>query len=91
MIYEIVLLLATLFGLLYYYITSKWKYWTKRGVYQIPPTFPFGTMTSLFTRSKAHVDLAIDQGKMAENRPYYGGYFLTSPILTVQGINYKKI
>ena len=87
---EIILGLATLFVLAYFYFHSQWKYWTKIGVFQTKPTFPFGTLSAFFTKQEAFIDFAKRQGDEAGNRPFYGGYFLLSPVLFLKDVDLVK-
>ena len=47
---EISLGAVALCALFYFYMTQKFDYWTKRGVYQLKPSFPYGTMKGFFTQ-----------------------------------------
>ena len=77
----------TLTVLVYLWLSWKWTYWTKKGVFQIQPTFPFGTMAPWFTR-KIHLnDHMVNQTKEAQKLPFYGGYFLHKPVLIVKDID----
>ena len=87
---EIFLGLATLLVLTYFYFHQQWKYWTKRGVFQTQPTFPFGTLGAFFTKSEAFLDFAKRQGQEAGNRPFYGGYFLLNPVLFLKDVDLVK-
>ena len=61
---EIVIAALTLFAFAYFYMKSKWNYWTKKGIYQIEPTFPFGTFPEFFTKSQSFFDSFTAQGKV---------------------------
>ena len=39
----------SLVGLTYIWLKWKWTFWTKRGVYQVPQSFPLGTKNLLYT------------------------------------------
>ena len=90
MFVEILLGLASLLVIAYFYCHRQWKYWTKRGIYQIQPSFPFGTLSPFFTKSEAFIDMMIRQGKETGDRPFYGGYFLRSPVLFVKDVDLVK-
>ena len=90
MFVEILLGLASLLVIAYFYCHRQWKYWTKRGIYQIQPSFPFGTLSPYFTKSEAMVNCMIRQGKEAGDRPFYGGYFLKNPVLFVKDVDLVK-
>jgi hypothetical protein len=86
MLVEIVIGLLSLVGILYVYITWKFDYWTKMGVYQIKPSFPLGTVSALFTRSKALNDMFLDRAEETQGRPYYGEYLARCPILVIKDV-----
>jgi cytochrome P450 family 6 len=86
MLVEIAIGLVTLIGIVYVYFTWKWKYWTKRGVYQIQPAFPFGSLPGSVTKSVALNTNLLNQAKEAKGLPYYGLYILAGPILMVQDV-----
>ena len=65
-------------------MTKKFDYWTKRGVYQIKPSFPFGTSAAIFTLKNHLNDDMLKQDEETKNLPYYGSYFLRAPILMVK-------
>ena len=84
MLLEIILGLSAFFTLIYWYMTLKFDYWTKKGVYQIKPSFPFGTFSSLFTLNKHINDEMKEAGEETKDMPYYGAYFLRSPIFMLK-------
>lgn len=68
------------------YLWFKWKFtfWTKQGVYQSEPSFPFGTVSAFFTNKEHLNDVVLRQANETKNLKYYGGYFLQSPILWIR-------
>jgi cytochrome P450 family 6 len=86
MLVEIAIGLVTLIGIVYVYMTWKWKYWTNRGVYQIQPTFPFGSLPGLLNKTVALNTNLLNQAKETKGLPYYGIYILTGPILIITDI-----
>ena len=84
--------IVALIGLLYIYLNLKWSYWTKRGVYQLTPAFPFGTSTAkaFFNRSKALNDTLREEAEETKNLPYYGGYMFDKPILFVRDAEWVR-
>lgn len=52
MLVEIAIALASLFALVYYYITKNYNYWEKKGVVYVKPKFPFGTFQEQFLGQK---------------------------------------
>jgi cytochrome P450 family 6 len=86
MLVEISIGLVTLIGIVYVYLTWKWKYWTKRGVYQIQPTFPFGSLPGFFTKSVAMTTSLMKHAEETKGLPYYGIYFLRGPILMITDV-----
>ena len=75
---------SALFLFAYLYFKKKYTFWTKRGVYQIEPTFPVGSLPEIFTRTKANMDIFLDHAKQAGDLPYYGIYFFGGPILILK-------
>ena len=78
---EIIIGLATIVVLFYLYVTSKWKYWTKRGIYQVDNVFPFGSFPAFFTKKEAFNDIMLRHVDDTKGQPFYGAYFFTKPIL----------
>ena len=87
---EILLGTLALLALFYWWMTSKWDFWTKQGVYQIKPIFPFGSMPSFFTKSESLNDLFLRQMNETKGMPFYGNYLLGAPIFTVQVSIYAR-
>ena len=87
---EIFIGFATILILFYIYLTKKWNYWSKRGVYQIQPSFPFGSMPQIFTKSEHINDFALRHANETKGLPYYGLYFLRTPILMVTDVDIVK-
>ena len=58
---EIIIGFATILGIFYFYMTHKWDHWTKKGIYQIKPVFPFGSMPQFFTKSEHFTDFMLAQ------------------------------
>ena len=73
-----------LFLLGYLYFKKKYTFWTQRGVYQIEPTAPMGSMPELFSKSKAAMDIFLDHAKATGELPYYGIYFFGGPYLILK-------
>ena len=84
MILEILITIATLIALLYYYITSTWNYWKSQGVYTIKPSFPFGSFKSMTTRKIAIHDELMNLTKETKGLPYFGGYLMRAKIFVIQ-------
>ena len=69
---------------MYLYFKSKFQYWTSKGVYQIEPTFPFGSIPEFFTKSKSFNDVSLEHAKETKDLPYYGIYFLLGKMLVIK-------
>ena len=76
---EISLGAVALCALFYFYMTKTFDYWTKRGVYQPKPSFPFGSMKALFLQNEHMNDTMLRHAKEAKGLPFYGAYFLRAP------------
>ena len=60
---EILLGLLGLLALFYWWLTTKWDFWTKQGIYQIKPVFPVGSVPALFTKKEHLNDTFLKQAK----------------------------
>ena len=78
---EISLGAVALCALFYFYMTKTFDYWTKRGVYQLKPSFPFGSMKALFLQNEHMNDSMLSHAMEAKGLPFYGAYFLRAPLL----------
>ena len=81
---EILTVILGLFILLYWSFKKKYKYWKTKGVYQIEPSFPFGSMAEVFTGKKAMHDIYLAQSRETINLPFYGVYLFARPSLIVR-------
>ena len=77
------IILTGIFGLIYFYITSNWNYWKNRGVLQMEPSFPFGSIPGFFTKAEAVSDVLRDHAAKTVGQPFYGIYFLRQPFLVI--------
>merc|ERR1712004_466235 len=92
MLIEIALILVTLCVLAYLYLTWNWKHWESRGVYQIQPSFPFGSFPSFFTKNE-HVNdtlKKISDEIKDKNLPFYGFYFFRTPGIIINDLDLIK-
>ena len=92
MLVEIALILVTLCVLAYLYLTWTWKHWESKGVYQIEPSFPFGSFPSFFTK-KEHVNETLKKMSDAikdKNLPFFGFYFFRSPGIVINDLDLIK-
>ena len=87
---EILLGALSLFVLLYFYMTKNFDYWTKRGVYQIKPCFPFGTVSGFFDQSQHLNDMVLKDHLETKDLPFYGAYFLRAPLLFLKDVDLIK-
>ena len=81
---EILLGIFLLLLVFWKFMTLKWDFWTKQGVYQIKPKFPAGSMPEVFTRAKAFNDILMEHCKETKDLPFYGLYVLRDPVLILQ-------
>ena len=87
MIVEILCSFVFIIALLYFWLSWKWTYWTKKGIHQGKTKFPFGTMAPIFTKSMQACDFFCKEAIENENLPYYGGYMIQTPILMIKDAN----
>ncbi len=73
---EIVIGLTSLSIGFYYYLTWEWNFWKRRGVPQVDPVFPWGSIPEAFTKKCHGNELFKKQGEMFQDSPYYGIYVL---------------
>ena len=90
MLVEIAVLIVTLVLALYVYFQWKWTYWSKRGVYTIKPSFPFGSIPSFFTKKKHLNDEFLSHIEETKNMPFYGLYFMAGSIFIVNDADLAK-
>nr|AKH03523.1 cytochrome P450 3026D3 [Paracyclopina nana] len=90
MLIEIIALLATLTVAAYIYLQVKWTYWSKRGVFFLKPTFPFGSIPSFFTKSKHLNDEFYSHIEKTKPLPYYGIYFIGGATLIINDADLAK-
>ena len=88
---EISLGAVALCALFYFYMTKKFDYWTKRGVYQLKPSFPYGTMKGFFTQKEALNDIMLKEAQETKGLPFYGAYFMRAPHCKYISRNYYDI
>ena len=81
---EIAAVIVALVFLVYLLFKRKYQYWNSKGVYQIKPSFPVGSIPEFFTKSRAFNDVLIDHAKETQGLPYYGIYFLSSTVLMIK-------
>ena len=87
MLIEIFCGFAALILLFYLYLQSKWTYWIKLGVYQMPTQFPWGTFGAFFTKKSHFNEILLKEAQDARELSYYGGYFFNFPVLMVKDAN----
>ena len=78
---------AGLLGLLvltYLYFQKKYQYWTNKGIVQIEPTFPLGSLPDWVTKKKSIYDKLLEHEQVTKGTPYYGLYFLNNKVLMVR-------
>ena len=85
---EILLVLLTIFCLVYWYVTKSFGKWKNLGIPYCKGTFPFGTYNFL---SETHFDVlnTEDHKKFAKER-YFGWFMLGKPILAINDVNLLK-
>ena len=88
---EIVLCLLALFSLLYWKVTKNYNFWSSKGVYQLKPSFPFGSMWAMFSQSRHFNDEFLSHiNEDTKDLPYYGVYFLSDPVLIIKDADMAK-
>ncbi|XP_069687416.1 probable cytochrome P450 6a14 [Periplaneta americana] len=72
------------FAYMYYYFTSAYSFWKKKGVKFIPPEIPFGNMKDVILLRKSGGEHFKDVYAKYPNEPYIGMYQFKSPILLLR-------
>ncbi|XP_054262058.1 cytochrome P450 9e2-like [Macrosteles quadrilineatus] len=68
----------------YFYLTSTFDHWKKKGVDHIKPSFPFGNLGDVMMGRKSLTDLTIEQYTQFEGKPYFGIFNFTTPVLVLK-------
>ncbi|KAK5649524.1 hypothetical protein RI129_000553 [Pyrocoelia pectoralis] len=63
------------------YFKYSYNYWKRRGIPQIPPSFPFGTMTKVFLRQQMLGDRIKEVYNIMKGHKCVGVYFFNQPVL----------
>ena len=87
---EISLGAVALCALFYFYMTKKFDYWTKRGVYQLKPSFPYGTVKGMFVQKEHLNNIMLKEAEETKGLPFYGAYFMRAPMLFVTDVDMIK-
>ncbi|XP_043249762.1 cytochrome P450 6k1-like [Colletes gigas] len=74
----------------YMYMTRKFKYWSKRGVMEVPPTPFFGNFSQCFTQRKAAAEFLKDMYSLAKGLPCMGFYIFDKPALLIRDPEFVK-
>ena len=85
--YFIAILLAVIYLWMRFW---KWTYWTKKNVYQIQPSFPFGNFASFFMKKEHLNDYFMTLAKDNKDKPYIGAYFMQNPVLLINDTDLAK-
>eukprot|EP00088_Acartia_fossae_P003776 TRINITY_DN11613_c0_g1_i3.p1 TRINITY_DN11613_c0_g1~~TRINITY_DN11613_c0_g1_i3.p1 ORF type:complete len:541 (-),score=132.78 TRINITY_DN11613_c0_g1_i3:63-1655(-) len=90
MLVEIVLLLATLFLLLYWYIAKNFGKWERLGIPCISGRFPYGSHSALITQKKHFFEIGLEEYEQFKDKDYFGTYLLGKPVLNINNIDMIK-
>uniref|UniRef100_A0A1B6MN44 Cytochrome P450 n=1 Tax=Graphocephala atropunctata TaxID=36148 RepID=A0A1B6MN44_9HEMI len=81
---DILIATATLLGLFYYFITSTYDHWEKRGIPYVKPTLVFGNLKDQFLLKKS-LNYVLQDIYNSFPGQKYGGYFESrSPVLMIR-------
>ena len=86
---EILLILLSLFLVLYRQITKQFGKWKTLGVPYAEGSFPFGTY-NFFTSGKHLVELSAESHKKFASEKYFGWFLLGRPVLAINDVNLLK-
>jgi len=90
MLLEVLALVAALAAFYYWRHVSKYNYWTKKGVRQLAPKFPYGNYAELLARQPGKREQGVRLYQDFKDVPWYGGYFMSSPVLVVRDVEAVK-
>ena len=79
----VIYIFSTLILVFYLWLKLQWTYWTKKGVYQVEPLFPFGNQYGFITKTKHLNEHLQEDAEETKNLKYYGGYFFKNPTLFI--------
>lgn len=77
-------LFASLFGILYIYVTWNYGYWKKRGIPYKEPSFPFGNFRNFMTMKVSVMDFYKDLYGDFKGQRYAGSLSLSEVILLIR-------
>jgi cytochrome P450 family 6 len=90
MLVEAACLFGLLFAIVYHYYTRNYTHWTRLGLPQLQPTFPFGTFgQDIFAKKSAH-QRAREEYRQFYGDPCYGSYILRNPALVIKDVEMIK-
>lgn len=74
------ILIAVSIALIYFYVKHLYSYWTRHGVPQLQPTFPFGNLGESIKQQLNAVD-QLDKLYHSTSEPFIGVYSFLRPML----------
>lgn len=75
--------IATVAAIIYFYIKNAYSYWQKRGVATLPTTFPFGNFKKSFRMALSPAEM-MQEFYLSTSEPYLGLYGALRPILLLR-------
>jgi len=81
---EVVLGLLGFLALFYWWMTLKFDFWTKQGIYQIKPIFPVGSVPEFFTKKEHLNNVFLKMAEETKGMPFFGVYLMRAPIFVIQ-------
>ncbi|KAJ8893663.1 hypothetical protein PR048_006263 [Dryococelus australis] len=82
--------LLAFFAILYFYVTRNFNYWKKRGVYYIPPTPFFGSISSILLLRESIGCWVARNYKKTIGKKFFGAYFVDKPAIVVRDLELVK-
>ena len=86
----IVYVIFTFILVFYLWLKWQWTFWTKKGVYQVEPVFPFGNLYGFITKTKHLNEHLKEDAEETKNLKYYGGYFFKNPTLYINDVDFVR-
>ncbi|CAO1432976.1 unnamed protein product [Diamesa hyperborea] len=74
-------LVIGIIGLIYIWVKKRFTYWSDRGVVQVPPVFPFGTLTGVGYKVHFSKVTELIYNEYKKKASMVGMYFFTAPVI----------
>lgn len=87
---EILLIVATIFLFLYWFIAKNFGKWERLGFPCISGHFPYGSHKEFLLQSKHLNDISLECYQKFKDYDYYGSYLFGKPVLNIRNLDMAK-